>query len=888
MELAAGIKLGPYEVVGPIGAGGMGEVYRARDTRLDRCVALKILPAHFSCSPEQKSRFDREARTLSSVAHPHICHLYDVGSQSGTDFLVMELLEGETLAARLRKGALPCSDVLKIGTEIADALASAHRLGLVHRDLKPSNIMLTKTGAKLMDFGLAKPAVIPVSATSGTKTPTSSGETLTTIQTPGSPITTAGAIVGTIQYMSPEQLDGKEADARSDLFAFGAVLYEMATGRRAFEGKSYMSVASAILHQEPKSVNMVQPTSPAELNYIISTCLAKDPDDRFQTAHDVRLQLGWLARSGGSVAPASPRDEAVPKNWFLVTGVVTLIAVGAAAFAFLRSGARSEDPGIGITRLTVSLPEKQDLAVDTGRALALSADGKRLAYVANESGVSHLYVRRLDQFDAIAIPDSEGATFPFFSPNGDWVAYYSQQKLKKAPSDGGLPIEICQVPAFFGGTWTARDLIVMAVPTYGMATVRATGGIPEKVPIVTKGSMVYAEGLDWLGDGTWVLYTDYYSSRRTIKAVNLQTTEVRSILDNGQSGHYVADHLLYYEGGAMWQVPFDSGKLAVTGDPIKLESGVNEEIYVAQMSVARNGVLAYVPGPAGNFFRSLFLVNRKGEERKLGIPPQDYVDPSFSPDGKRIGVTLRSATVGQGLLVVDPERATITNLLSNSFATAPVWSPEGRYLLFDQRDPAQNLGIYRISADGSAPPQLLRATPLTSHVTSAIGEIASVSVNDPATNTDLWFLSLRDPFQLKPFKVTAAAERQGALSPDAHWLAYTSNDSGRFEVYVEPVPGPGGRQQISSDGGEQPRWVRNGKEILYRNGTKMMSVPVQTQPTFHIGNAVELFDRRFDRGGAVPGYDVSPDGQTFVMTRSERDRATQIRVVIGSAFGTKQ
>jgi Tol biopolymer transport system component len=886
MELAAGSKLGPYEVVGPIGAGGMGEVYRARDTRLDRCVALKILPAHFSCSPEQKSRFDREARTLSSVAHPHICHLYDVGSQSGTDFLVMELLEGETLAARLRKGPLGLSEVLKTGMEIADALASAHRLGLVHRDLKPSNIMLTKTGAKLMDFGLAKPAGANAVPGSGANSSPISAETLSTMHSPGSPITTAGAIVGTIQYMSPEQLDGKEADARSDLFAFGAMLYEMATGHRAFEGKSYMSVASAILHQEPKPVNAVHSTSPAELNYIISTCLAKDPDQRFQTAHDVKLQLGWLVQSGGAAA-VSVKPDAVPRNWAIATAVAAVIALSALAFAFVRSGARSGDPGIGITRLTVSLPEKQELAVDTGRALALSPDGKRLAYVANESGVSRLYVRRLDQFEAIAIPDSEGATFPFFSPNGDWVAYYSQQKLKKAPSDGGLPIEVCQVPAFFGGTWTARDVIVMAVPTYGVATVPATGGVPQKVPIVTKEKMVYAEGLDWVGDGTWVLYTDYYSSRRTIKAVNLQTADVRPILDNGQSARYAAGHIVYYEGGAMWQVPFDAGKLAVTGDPVKLESDVNEEIYVAQMSVSRNGALAYVPGPAGNFFRNLFLVTRKGQERKIGIPPQDYVDPTFSPDGKRVAVALRSATVGQALLVVDPDRAAITNLLSNTFATAPVWSPEGRYLLFDQRDPVQKLGIYRISVNGGAPPQLLRTTSLTSHVTSATGEIASVSVNDPTTNTDLWFLSLREPFELKPFKVTAAAERQGALSPDGQWLAYASNDTGRWEIYVEPVPGPGGRQQISSDGGEQPRWVRNGKEILYRNGTKMISVPVQTRPTFQAGKAVELFDRKFDRGGAVPGYDVSPDGQTLVMTRSERDRATQIRVVLGSPLTTQ-
>jgi Tol biopolymer transport system component len=298
-------------------------------------------------------------------------------------------------------------------------------------------------------------------------------------------------------------------------------------------------------------------------------------------------------------------------------------------------------------------------------------------------------------------------------------------------------------------------------------------------------------------------------------------------------------------------------------------------------------VLAYAPGPAGNFFRNLFLVNRKGDERKIGVPPQDYVDPAFSPDGKRIAVGIRSATVGQQIVVVDGERGTTINLLSNSYATAPVWSPDGHYLLFDSRQADQQKGIYRIAAEGGSAPQLLKATPLTSHITSVEGDTAAVMVNDPVTNIDLWLLSLREPFEFKPFKVTAAAERQGALSPDGLWIAYASNDSGRSEIFVEPVPGPGGRQQISSDGGEQPRWVRNGKEIVYRNGTKIMSVPVQTQPVFKSGKALELFDRKFDRGGAVPGYDVSTDGQTFVMTRSERDSATQVRVVIGLPFGAR-
>ncbi len=876
MDLAPRTRLGPYEIIQAIGAGGMGEVYRARDTRLERCVAIKILPAHFSCDAEQKSRFEREARTLSSVSHPHICHLYDVGWESGVNFLVMELLEGETLAARLQKGPLPLNDVLKIGTEITDALAKAHRLGLVHRDLKPSNIMLTKSGSKLMDFGLAKPAG-PGTSTAPGGTPFS-GETAVTLQGPSSPITGAGAVVGTIQYMSPEQIEGKEVDARSDIFALGAVLYEMTTGRRAFEGKSQLSIASAILQKEPPPVSTIQPTSPPSLDYVIRTCLAKDPDERFQTAHDVKLQLSWMMQS--SAPGRSPTVTVVQlRKWWVFAGLAAAVAL-VMALLFIKFGSRPAAAEYAITRLNVALSPKQELAVDVTQAVALSPDGKRLAYVAAESGVSHLYVRRLDRFEAVAIPDSEGATFPFFSPNGDWIAFFNQGKLKKAPGDGGLPVVICELPTFFGGTWTPRDIIVAAVPIYGMATVPATGGTPQKVSISTTDN-IYAQGLTWLGDGDWVAFTDYLAPRRSIKAVKLTTGELKLLLNNAQSASYAAGHLVYYGGGSLWAVPFDPNKLAVLGDATEIESGINEENYVAQASVSRNGILAYAPGAAGNFFRNLFLVSRKGLEKKLDVPPKDYVDPAYSPDGKRIAVGIRSATVGQQLVVLDLDRGLVTNIAPNRWSSAPAWTPDGRYLFFDGRGTIHQTGIYRVAADGHADPELVTPTSQNSHITSIAGEYAAVTVNDPTTSTDVWLLRLHNPPEMRPFKNTTAAERQGSLSPDGRWLAYASNDSGRSEIYVEPVPGPGGRRQISSEGGEQPRWVRSGKEIVYRNGTKMMSMPVEVQPVFQPGNPVELFDRKFDRGGAVAGYDVSPDGQTFVMTRSERENPTQIRVVLG-------
>ncbi len=876
MDLSAGTTLGPYEIVEPLGAGGMGEVYRARDTRLDRCVAIKILPSHLSSSPELKSRFEREAKTLSSVSHPHICHLYDVGSQNGVDYLVMELLEGETLATRLMKGPLPLQDLLKIGMEIADALARAHRLGIAHRDLKPSNIMLTKTGAKLMDFGLAKP-----SAVGAVIVPSSSAAAATaTLQSPATPISTVGMVVGTIHYMSPEQIEGKEADARSDVFALGAVLYEMETGRRAFDGKSHLSVASAILQKDPLPVTTIQPASSPSLDFVIRTCLAKDPDDRFQTAHDVKLQLAWLLQSGSAASQPSPTGLLPRRYLGVILGLAAAFVVVMVLLFFKATTSQPAGNRLGTTRFTIVLPPRQELSVDTTQAVVLSPDGKHLAYVAAENGVSHLYVRRLDQFNAVEIPDSEGVTFPFFSPNGDWVAFFSQGKLKKAPSDGGTPMLICELPTFFGGTWTPQDIIVVAVPSYGLAKVPATGGTLQKVPLAFK-DRLYPEGPVWLAGGEWISFTDYFAASRRVLAVNLSSGEVRLLANNAQGASFAAGQLVYYWGGAIWAAPFDEHKVTTLGNAVQLESGVAEDNYVGQASVSTNGILAYAPGQVGNFSRNLYSVNRSGTEQKLDVPAADYVDPAVSPDGKRLAISIRRVSEQQ-LAVYERDRGVLMRIVANgALNAAPAWTPEGKDLLFDSAGPSGKRGIYRILADGSSAPQLLRETAISSHVTAVAGSHAAVMVNDPVTSADLWLLNIGGSYDLRPFKQTAAAERQGTLSPDGRWMAYASNESGRSEIYVEPVPGPGGRWQISTDGGEQPRWARSAREIFYRNGTKMMSVPVDVQSAFRAGKAMELFDRNFDRGGSVDGYDVTPDGQTFVMTRSEQANPTEIRVVVG-------
>jgi serine/threonine protein kinase len=870
MPLAPGSKLGPYEIVGPLGAGGMGEVYRARDTRLERTVAIKILPASISADPVAKQRFEREAKTISGLNHPNICTLHDVGNQDGVDYLVMECVEGETLANRLGKGPLPLEQTLKYGAQIAEGLDKAHRNGIVHRDLKPGNIMLTCNGAKLLDFGLAKPSAGLLS------------EMTLTAQIPASPVTREGTIIGTFQYMSPEQLEGKELDARSDIFSLGAVLYEMLSGRKAFEGKSQLSVASAILEREPTPINKFLPMTPPVLEHVVKKCLAKSLEERWQSAGDLASELRWIAGASAQGGADDSSSPTVKSSWQRIAGIVALASLAATVlvltFFLMRKGGSHGNGELGVVKLNIALPPKQELAADMTQAVMLSPDGERVAYVAADSGVSHLYVRRLDQFESVAIPDSEGAIFPFFSPNGDWVVFFSQGKLKKAPVNGGQPVVISEMTSFFGGTWTPQDILVVSVPNFGLATVPASGGSLQKISVASK-DQIYPQGLTWLAGGDWVVFTDYLSQRQNVIAVKLSTGEQRPLLDNALSPSYAAGRLIYYQGGALWAVPFDSDKVQILGSPTEIETGVNEENYIAQATASRTGVLAYAPGPAGNFLRNLFLVNRTGQEQKLDVPPNDYVDPAFSPDGKRIAVVIRSV---QKLEVLERDRGGVTSIVTNLTSYfAPVWTLDGRNLLLDGFNTSRERGIYRVAADGGSEPELMRQTPHVSHITSIGGEYGAVMVSDPVTNTDLWLLGLRSPHEMRPFKNSTAVERQGALSPDGGWMAYASNESGRSEIYVGPVPGPGGRRQISSLGGEQPRWVRNGKEIVYRNGTKMMSVPVQVRPDLQTGKPIELFDRKFDRGAAVNAYDVTSDGQTFVMTRSERDNPTEIRIVIG-------
>jgi serine/threonine protein kinase/Tol biopolymer transport system component len=913
MGLAAGTRLGPYEILAPLGAGGMGEVYRARDMRLGRDVAIKVLPQHLSQDPDLRQRFEREARAISQLNHPHICTLHDVGSEVAvavpaeghageasaprgekTDFLVMECLEGETLCDRVRKGALPLEQVLKIGMEVADALDKAHRHGIVHRDLKPGNIMVTRAGAKLLDFGLAKPAALGKAAGSASAPLLSAAVTMTSPTPQKSPLTNAGSIVGTVQYMSPEQIEGKEADARSDIFAFGAVLYEMATGRRAFAGKSQISVASAILEKDPEPLTASQPHLPVALGRLIRACLAKNPDERLQAARDAKLELQWIVETpaaAGSPAPAR-------KDWreWLAWGVAALALLAVAGVWMARG---TPPPVANAARFSIPMGGRKELSVDTTLALAISDDGTKLAYVTAESGVTQLYVRPLDRFESTLIPDSEGATFPFFSPDGQWIAFFNQGKLRRTSTRGGNSILICDLPSFLGGVWLPDDTIVAASAGQGLVRIPASGGEPKRIAIHAKLSISAARlfrvpGTEWIG------FVNYIPDVQVL-ALNPNSGELKVVTENANAHAAQADHdrLIYYAGGSLWAVPMDPRTMTIKGSPVEVVGGVVESNFQPQFVVSQTGALVFAPAAStlsndrrgttdsstragSGQARNLFFVDRSGKPTKVELPPEDYVDPAVSPDGKRFAIAVRR--VGEQMLAVyDRQRGVLMRLPAGNggrFA-APVWTPDGKYLVFDAPGPSHNPAIYRVPADGSTPPELVSELPAYGHITSiAPTGQAVVQINDPNSSMNLWLLALNGDHKLEPFRKTPAMERQGAFSPDGQWIAYAASDSGRSEVYVAPVRGVG-RWQISTSGGEQPRWARNGHEIFYRIGTKMMAVTVDTPSGFTASHPLELFDVGFDRGGAVPGYDVLPDGKTFVMTRSESSSPTEIRVIMG-------
>jgi eukaryotic-like serine/threonine-protein kinase len=893
MTLSSSTRLGPHEIISLIGAGGMGEVYKARDTRLDRIVAIKVLPAHLADSADLRERFEREARTIASLNHPHICTLHDIGRQDSTDFLVMEYLEGETLAARLLKGPLPLDQVLRYACEIADALDKAHRKGVTHRDIKPGNILLTKNGTKLLDFGLAKLKEAAAPADSVSQMPTLAHNP-----------TAQGTLLGTIQYMAPEQVEGKndEIDGRTDLFAFGAVVYEMATGRKAFQGKTNASIIGAIMKEDPPPMSTLQPMTPQALDRIVKKCLAKDPDERWQTASDLHGELRWIAEGGSQVASVA----AVPAGGIraldrrpVVFGLGALLLGAVIAGVTVWNVKPTPAAPRAVTRYAITLPQGQQLAGLNGApSVAISPDGAHLAYVAREGSTQQLYLRAMDSLEARPIPTTEGAINPFFSPDSRWLGFFAGGKLKKVSVSGGAVQILGDAGLPRGASWSSQGMIALAPnPASGLQQVSDAGGTAQPLTRLENGEVSHGWP-EFLPGGQSVLFTatgaatNWNAAKVAVQSVG--TGERRNLISGGTNPRYASSgHLVYVQGGTLMAAPFDAQRLGVTGAAVPAVAGVLQSTFNghAQYSFSDTGSLVYVAGGTQSGAGKPVWVSRNGTEQPLAAPARNYTFPRLSPDGRRLAITI--AEQESHIWLYDFSREILTRFTFEGGSNSnPVWTPDGKRIAFlSNKEGPQNL--FWQMADGSGGLERLTTSENTQvpRSWSPDGQLLAFIEPTLTGGMDISVLRLSDPSassgqgrKAEPFLQTPSNETVPAFSPDGRWLAYVSDESGRYEVYVQPYPGPGGKWQVSTEGGTEPIWNPNGRELFYRSGDKMIVVDIATQPGFVAGKPSVLFEGQYVSTQATfPNYDVSPDGQRFLMlkpTEQSEEGPTQINVVL--------
>jgi serine/threonine protein kinase len=867
MALTNGIRLGPYEIVAPAGAGGMGEVYRARDTRLDRTVAIKILPQHLTAKSVVTQRFQREARALSSLQHPHICTLYDVGHQDGIDFLVMEFLEGKTLADLLAKGPLPFEQVLRVGIEICGGLATAHLSGLVHRDLKPGNIMLTKTGAKLLDFGLAKPLDVA---------PTASLTTLATsskaMEPAARPLTAAGIIVGTLQYMSPEQLQGIEADERSDIFALGAVLYEMATGRRAFEGKSQTSVMVAILERDAPPISSLQPMSPPALDRLVTLCMAKNPDERLQSVHDIKLQLEWIAEGGSeagiAVPPAAPRSHSQIAAWS-ISAICFLAAIALATVSLFR-------PPQSAQTIRSSLPPPQGTAYEPYN-FAISPDGTRLAFVTlGADGQDTLWVRSLSSSRAQQISGTEQASFPFWSPDSRSIGFFTDSKLKTVDITSSTVKVLADAPGGRGGTWNSKGTILFAPEIFGqLLTVSERGG--AATPLTKISRLGSGQAHRWplfLPDGKHFLFTVDWSSpddslQNGMYVGSLDSTDTRLISSELTGNVYFASgYLLYVQESSLMAQPFDTAKLQTTGAPVALAAEELEKqrgFSESGFSVSKNGLLIFQS--AADSASRLVWYDSAGKE--LGqIPDSGYEDPSISPDGRFLAVSSDDDHNGKySIRVYDLKRGLSTRLADGGKDEVPTWSRDAKHITFGAKG-GLDVPISEVSADGSSSSQvLLKGSRIVPCDWSGDGHLVFMDFAKGLPSLKI--------YNKKDQKVTPFAPRgaEAQFSPDGRWIAYTG-------ISVQPFPGPGSRIQISRGGDAQPRWSHDGRQIFYIQPDRKLMAASFDSRTETAGVPHFLFQTRI----VAPDYDmfqydVAPDGR-FLINSLPADLSSPLTLIV--------
>jgi Tol biopolymer transport system component len=886
MSLSAGHRIGVYEILGPIGAGGMGEVYRARDTRLNRDVAIKVLPEVFALDADRLVRFEREAQALASLNHPNIAHIHGVEANA----LVMELVEGEDLAERIARGAIPLDEALPIARQIAEALQAAHDRGIVHRDLKPANVKVRPDGTvKVLDFGLAK-AVDAVG--SGVSGPVGGAAMSPTFTSPAL-MTHAGMIIGTAAYMAPEQAKGKPVDKRADLWAFGVVLYEMLTGRTAFDGETVTDVLAAVVLREP-DWTLLPPITPPAIRRLLARCLARDPKRRLGDAGEAAYQIEEaLAVSNDPVAPEAPaagkartRAAALAVPW-----VLALIFAAFAAVLAWRQQHQPSPPGL---RYSIETPPKTTLNLVSRPALSVSPDGSMVAFIGTSGGTTRIHVRRQDEFEARALAGTEGASEPVFSPDARWLAFYSGNKLNKMPAEGG-PIEpLADVNDPRGLSWDADEVITFSPQsTGGVFQISPTrGGTPREITTVKEKVERTHRWAQMLPSGALIFTVGSLTSPdnydgATIEALAARTGERRVLVKGASMARYFAPGtLLFSRGGAVFAVPFNPDTLEVSGTPTAVMQAVAGDATTGarNFAISTAGTFAYVAGSADGALHRLMWVDRGGRAEPIDLPPGMYFDIALSPDGRRAAMVVVGGGGGD-VWVYEFGRKTFTRLTFGGAHRTPVWSPDGSRLYYVAlaADGSSNQ-LVRKPADGSRDEEVITTVKVNIflHEISRDERVATVAQATNIRKADIATLEIRKDAPLVPLVANEFDEYAADISPDGRWIAFQSDETSRPEIYVRDAAAKGGRWQVSTGGGEEPHWSHDGRELYFRADTQMMVAHVDPGATFQHSTPQLLFDGLFNlRVESGISYSVDPGGKRFLMTRlgDSNVPSTTIRVI---------
>lgn len=884
MAFPSGSRLGSYQIVAAIGAGGMGEVYRARDCRLDREVALKVLPEPFACDAERMVRFEREAKLLASLNHPNIAHIYGLEESSGRPALVMELVEGRELRERIKQPALTIEEALPLARQIAEALEYAHERGIIHRDLKPANVKLTPDGqVKLLDFGLAK-ALEPDAA----------GEDLQNSPTLSVAATRAGMLLGTAAYMSPEQARGKTADRRTDIWSFGCVLYEMLAGTSPFSGDTTSDTLASVLRAEP-DWSMLPSTIPARIRELLQRCLQKDPKLRLQAIGEARIAIDAVIANVPEITTDRSAPTVRPSRWraILPWAVAFLAILLAAVLAYLRPAAEMRP----VMQLSLALPKPMSGILDPnpGSPFAISPDGSQVAFSASDAGKPpQLFLLSLDQRTAVPLAGTENATQPFFSPDGQWIGFFSLGRLRKVSLHGGPAVDLADAPVPHGANWASDGSIIYA-PNFGSGLMRVPAGGGAAQSLTTPNEKENEVSHRWpqvLPGGKAVLFTIQLTTQTTyddarIAVLSLQTGKWHTLLDGGSYARYVpSNHIVFARAGSLIAAPFDLRRFEISGQPVPVIDGLVTTAVTsggAEYDIAPTGLLAYVSGTARPPENSLVWVDRHGVGKKLTAPLNNYSHPRISPDGRLMAVQIRGSG-SSDIWVYDFARNTMTRLTFAGNNADPVWTADSKKVIYRSVKRAPSIQWRAADGSGSEDTILPLGLDAMASVPSSVspnGTTLLYSRRGPAGVSLTYALSLDGRGTSRPYSQSASQMIDSEFSPDGQWVAYTSNESGREEVYVQPFPGPGGKWMISTGGGNSPRWSRNGHELFYVNGNKMMSVAVETKPTFKAATPELLFQNGSYIG--IANYDIAPDGEHLLMVATQEDEnatPNQLNIVL--------